>query len=426
MVVTSRISDHFAASRLLSFCALSDSGDINYAIKLFEITQDPNIFMWNTLIRALASSPNPNRAVFLYTKMRRQGVCPNNHTFPFLLKGCCNSCSLESCKQVHTHVLKFGLELDLHVVNGLVRAYSVSSHLSSARRLFDEFSERNLSIWTTMITGYAQNFCAIEALVLFDRMLADGFEPKGPTIASVLSACARSGCLELGERIHAFMLERGIETGLVLGTALVHMYAKNGAISTAKKLFDSMPERNLATWNAMLCGLASNGNAEEVLALFRKLEKEKLLPNDVTFVGVLSACCRAGLIDVGQKIFNSMKEVYGIEPKIEHYGCMVDLLGRGGKLVEAEELIKRMAMKADVVILGALLAACKNQGNTEIAERVVKDILALEPHNHMVYVVLSNMYAEAGRWQDVWRLRKVMKVGNLKKTPGWSLVDGDT
>lgn len=120
-----------------------------------------------------------------------------------------------------------------------------------------------------------------------------------------------------------------------------------------------------------------------------------------------------------------MKEVYGIEPKIEHYGCMVDLLGRGGKLVEAEELIKRMAMKADVVILGALLAACKNQGNIEIAERVVKDILALEPHNHMVYVVLSNMYAEAGRWQDVWRLRKVMKVMNFKKTPGWSLVDGD-
>ncbi|KAJ9152735.1 hypothetical protein P3X46_026267 [Hevea brasiliensis] len=425
MIVTSRISDHFAASRLLSFCALSDSGDINYAIKLFNITQDPNIFMWNILIRALANSPNPSRAVFLYIQMRRQGVCPNNHTFPFLLKGCCSSCLPESCMQVHTHVLKFGLELDLHVVNGLVRGYCVSSHLSSARRLFDEFSERDLSIWTTMITGYAQNFCAIEALVLFDRMLVEGFEPNGSTVASVLSACARSGCLELGERIHAFMLERGVQMGVILGTALVHMYAKNGAISMATKLFDSMPERNIATWNAMLCGLASHGHAEEVLALFRKLEKEDLVPNDVTFVGVLSACCHAGLIDVGYKIFNSMKEVYGIEPKIEHYGCMVDLLGRGGKLVEAEELIKRMAWKADVVILGALLAACKNQGNIEIAERVVKDILALEPHNHMVHVVLSNMFAEAGRWQDVWRLRKVMKVGNLKKTPGWSLVDGD-
>ncbi|KAF2316423.1 hypothetical protein GH714_041764 [Hevea brasiliensis] len=202
--------------------------------------------------------------------------------------------------QVHTHVLKFGLELDLHVVNGLVRGYCVSSHLSSARRLFDEFSERDLSIWTTMITGYAQNFCAIEALVLFDRMLVEGFEPNGSTVASVLSACARSGCLELGERIHAFMLERGVQMGVILGTALVHM----------------------------------------------KLEKEDLVPNDVTFVGVLSACCHAGLIDVGYKIFNSMKEVYGIEPKIEHYGCMVDLLGRGGKLVEAEELIKRMAWKA--------------------------------------------------------------------------------
>ncbi|KDP46285.1 hypothetical protein JCGZ_10125 [Jatropha curcas] len=425
MIVTSRISDHFAASRLLSFCALSDSGDLNYAKKVFENIQDPNIFMWNTLIRALANSACPNQAVFQYIQMRRCGISSNEHTFPSLLKGCCSSCSIETCKQVHSHVLKFGLELDFRVVNGLVRGYCVSNYLSDARKLFDEFPGRNLSIWTSMITGYAQNFCANEALLLFDLMLAEGFEPNGPTIASVLSASARSGCLDLGEKIHAFMLERGIEMGVILGTALVHMYAKNGAISMAKKLFDSMYEKNVATWNAMLCGLASNGLTEEAIDLFRKLKKEHIEPNDATFVGVLSACCHAGLIDVGHEIFHSMKEVYGIEPKIEHYGCMVDLLGRGGKLVEAEELIKEMTWKADVVILGALLAACKNHGNIEIAERMAKKILVLEPNTHMVYVVLCNIYAEAGQWQDVSRIRKVMKAGNLKKTPGWSLVDGN-
>ncbi|XAR58275.1 hypothetical protein NMG60_11026710 [Bertholletia excelsa] len=370
MVVSARIHDNYAVSRLLSFCALSESGDLGYALKLFQFTQEPNSFMWNTLIRAHASSPN----------------------------------------SMHSHVLKFGLDLDLHVVNGLVRSYSVSGDLTGARRVFDETPERNLSIWTTMICGYAQNFCANEALELFDQMTAP---------------CAQSGFLDLGKRIHAFLDEKGVEAGIIIGTALVHMYAKNGAISMARKCFESMAEKNIATWNAMICGLAVHGHAEEALGLFQKLERDQVIPNDVTLVGVLSACCHAGLIGFGRKIFFSMKDVYGILPKIEHYGCMVDLLGRRGRLLEAEELIRGMPWKADVVIWGALLGACKNQGNIEVAERVVKEILELEPHNHGVYIVLSNMYAEAARWEDVSRLRKVMKKGQLKKTPGWSLVDGD-
>ncbi|KAH7852963.1 hypothetical protein Vadar_031520 [Vaccinium darrowii] len=425
MVVSARIHDNYAASRLLSFSALSESGNLNYALKIFDYTPEPNSFMWNTMIRAHASSPNPSEAVSLYVKMRRLCIVPGKHTFPFLLKACSNLVSLESCKQVHNHVLKFGLDLDLLVVNGLVRAYSVSSDLKCARRVFDEMPERNLSIWTTMICGYAQNFCANEALELFGQMIADGFEPNGVTLSSVLSACARSGCLDLGERIHVFMEQKGIELGVILGTALVNMYAKNGAILMARKCFESMVERNTATWNAMICGLASHGHAEEALNLFQKLEREQIVPNDISFVGVLSACRHAGLIDYGREVFYSMKQVYGIEPKIEHYGCLVDLLGRGGKLLEAEELIKGMTWQADIVIWGAMLAASKNHGDIDVAERAVKEILDLEPHNHGVYVVLSNMYAEAGRWEDVSRLRKVMKEDNLTKTPGWSHVDGD-
>ncbi|XP_031252285.1 pentatricopeptide repeat-containing protein At5g06540-like [Pistacia vera] len=423
MIVSSRIDDHFAASRLLSFCALSSSGYLPYAINLFNKIENPNQFMWNTLIRAQASNKNPDEAISLYVNMRRIGFAPSEHTFPFVLKACASLRSLNCCKQVHTHVLKSGLDLDLHVVNGLVRSYSVSSDLNNARRLFDRFTNKNLTIWTTMICGYAQNFFANEALLLFDQMISEGFEPNSVTLASVLSACAQSGCLELGEKVHVFIRTRGLEMGVILGTALVHMYAKSGAISRAKELFDSMPERNIASWNTMICGLASYGHAEEAFNLFRKLEKEQIAPNDITFVGVLSACRHAGLADDGREIFGSMKRLYGVEPKIEHYGCMVDLLGRSGEVKEAEELMKGMVWKPDEVMLGALLGACKSHGNTEVAERVVKQMIDLEPNNHGVYVVLSNLYAEAGRWEDFTRLRKVMKEGNLKKTPGWSLVD---
>lgn len=421
MIISSRISDNYAASRLLSFCALS--GDINYAMKLFNHIKEPNNFMYNTMIRAQASASSPSNALFFYLKMRKMGVLPGKHTFPFVLKACSNMKSIGGCKQVHSHVLKYGLDLDLHVGNGLVRGYSVSGCLGDARQMFDEMPERNLSIWTSMICGYAQNDWFNEALLLFDQMVGHQFEPNGATLASVLSACAQEGCLLLGERIEKFMREKGIELGVILGTALVDMYAKNGALGKAMEVFNSMQEKNIATWNAMLHGLAVHGHGLEALSLFRKLEIEGIMPNGITFVAVLSACCHGSFLEEGHEIFHSMKMCYNLEPQIEHYGCMVDLLGRGGRLVDAEQLIRDMVWKPDVMIWGALLTACRKCGNVEVAERAVKEIIALDPHNHGVHVVLSNMYAEAGRWEDVSKLRKVMKVGNLKKIPGLSLVD---
>ncbi|XP_020968508.1 pentatricopeptide repeat-containing protein At5g06540-like [Arachis ipaensis] len=425
LILTGRIrQDPFAASRLLSSSALSPFADLTLASRIFSsLPYPPNTFMWNTLIRAHASSPNPHYSLCLYVSMRKLGAIPGKHTFPFLLKACSNIPSLPACTQVHTHVLKFGLSFDSHVANGLVKGYSVSGDFARARLMFDEMPDRSLSLWTTMVCGYAQNQCYDEALGLFDEMIEDGLEPNAATLASVLSACARAGYLELGQRIHEFMKVKGFEVKVILGTALVYMYAKNGEIVMARKLFDEMTERNVVTWNVMISGLAAHGHVEDALGLFEKLKEEQaVVPNNVTFLGVLSACCHAGLVDVGREIFYSMKNVYGVDAKIEHYGCMVDLLGKEGKLLEAEELVKGMPWKPDIVILGALLAACKNNGNTKVAKRVVKEILALEPHNHGVHVAMSNIYAEAGQWNEVLRLRKVMKEERLKKTPGWSLV----
>nr|XP_043634549.1 pentatricopeptide repeat-containing protein At2g36730-like [Erigeron canadensis] len=422
MLVSATISDNFAASRLLSFSALSIHGDLTYASKLITTIQHPNMFMWNTLIRGLAISHNPHEALLLYVSMRRKGVTPGKHTFSFVLKACSRLKLVTCCKQVHGNVVKVGFDLDLHVVNNLIRGYSVCLSLGDARQVFDEFPERNVNVWTTMICGYAQNDCANEALELFNRMVGDGVEPNGPSLSSVLSACARSGCLEIGEKIHGYVKEKEFETGVFLGTALVNMYAKNGAILMAKRCFDDMVDKNIVTWNAMISGLAVHGHAKEAIEFFQDLEKHNVIPNDSTFVGVLSACCHSGNFDFGRKIFNSMESVYGVKPKIQHYGCMVDLLGRDAKVLEAEEMINKMPWKADLKILGALLSACSNHGNIEVVERVVKKMLALEPNNHGVYVVLSNMYADVGRWEDVSRLREIMKNESLNKTPGWSLV----
>ncbi|KAK9670103.1 hypothetical protein RND81_13G177600 [Saponaria officinalis] len=423
MIISARIHDTFAASRLLSFCALSSSGDIRYAEKLFNNTRKPNNFMYNTLIRAYAGSEYPDNAVLLFVDMRRNDVVPGKHTFPFLLKGCSSLRWIFGCKQVHSYVIKFGLDLDLYVVNGLVRGYGVCGNLGDARQVFDEMPDRNLSVWTSMVCGYAQNDCANEALVLFNRMVDDGVEPNGATLASVLSACAEKGCLVLGERIENYMRETGVELGVILGTALVHMYVKNGAVVKAREIFQSMEEKNVPTWNAMIHGLAVHGHGAEALDLFRKLEGEGFVPNGITMVAVLSACCHGGFLNEGREYFHSMRTCYNIEPKLEHFGCMVDLLGRQGKLLEAEKLIRDMPWKADVMIWGSLLSACAKCGDVEIAERVVEEILALDCDNHGVRVVLSNMYAEAGRWEDVLRLRKTMKEGKLKKVAGWSSVD---
>ncbi|KZV20258.1 pentatricopeptide repeat-containing protein-like [Dorcoceras hygrometricum] len=425
MVIKARIQDTYAASRLLNFCALSASGDITYAIKLLEHISEPNLFMWNTIIRSLAGTSCPDKGLLFYKKMLEHGFKPGKYTFPFVLKACSKMSSIKCCEQVHAHLLIFGLDVDLHVVNGLIRAYSVLGGLANARKAFDDIPCRNLSIWTTMICGYAQNSSAEEAIRLFYAMLSDAFEPNEIVFSSVLSACAHSGCLDLGEKIHVYIEEKDIELGVILGTALVNMYAKNGALLKAKQCFDCLKEKNIATWNAIICGLAVHGHAEEAIRMFKMLEQENVRPNDITFVGVLSACCHAGLLSFGREIFNSMKMVYGVEPKIEHYGCMVDLLGRGGQVLEAEELIKGMVWQADVVIWGTLLSACKERGHVEVAERAVKKILELDPQNHGVFVILSNMYAESGRWDDVTKRRRMMKEGYLKKTAGWSLVGGE-
>lgn len=296
----------------------------------------------------------------------------------------------------------------------------------SASDLFEGLEQRDVISWNVMIGGYTRMSCHKEALGLFQRMLQSNIEPTDVTFLSILPACASLGALDLGKWIHAY-IDKNFQysDNISIWTSLIDMYAKCGSIEAAQQVFNSMKHRSLASWNAMISGLAMHGLAEKALELFSRMTNEGYKPDNITFVGVLSACSHAGLLDLGRQYFSSMVQDYAISPDLQHYGCMVNLLGRAGLFDEAEALIQNMEMKPDGAIWGSLLGACRVHKRVELGESVAKHLFELEPENPGVYVLLSNIYAGAGRWDDVARIRTLLNNKGMKKVPGCSSIEVD-
>lgn len=272
---------------------------------------------------------------------------------------------------------------------------------------------------------YAQNGMSDEAIVLFDAMKEAGVDLDKITIVGVLSACASVGALDVGIWIDRFASQRGLQHDVYVATALTDMYAKCGCIDNAMRIFEDIPQKNEVSWNAMISALAFHGRAMEAISLFKCMVKEggTARPNDITFVGVLSACVHVGLVDEGHRLFNLMSSSFGLVPKIEHYSCMVDLLARAGRLHDAWDLIEKMPEKPDEVVLGALLAACQKCRNVDVTERVAQLLLELEPSNSGNYVISSKIYADLNKWDDSARMRVLMRQRGVTKTPGCSWIE---
>uniref|UniRef100_A0A6V7QRD0 DYW domain-containing protein n=1 Tax=Ananas comosus var. bracteatus TaxID=296719 RepID=A0A6V7QRD0_ANACO len=295
--------------------------------------------------------------------------------------------------------------------------------MDHARNVFDRMAEKDVVSWSTMIGGYASNGLPQEALKLFFQMQDANIKPDCYTIVAVLSSCARLGALELGHKVSALIDMDEFLTNPVLGTALIDMYAKCGSTTNAWVVFQKMKEKDLIVWNAMISGLAMTGHGMISFGLFGQIEKLGIQPNDNTFIGLLCSCTHTGLVEDGRRYFDNMRRVYFINPRIEHYGCMVDLLGRAGLLEEAHQLIKEIPMEANAVVWGALLSGCKIHRNALLAEYVLKKLIQLEPRNSGNYVLLSNIYSTSGRWDDAAKLRITMKEKGIEKTPGCSWVE---
>lgn len=308
----------------------------------------------------------------------------------------------------------------------LVTFYAKSSAPLVARKVFEGMPQRSVVAWNSMISGYEQNGLANEAVAVFKRMVESRVEPDSATFVSVLSACSQLGSLELGCWLHECIVGSGIHVNKVLATSLVNMFSRCGDVGRARVVFDSMNDGNVVSWTAMISGYGMHGYGVEAMEVFNQMKARGVVPNSVTFVAVLSACAHAGLIDEGRLVFESMKQKYGVVPGVEHHVCMVDMFGRGGLLNEAYQFVKGLSPEELVpAVWTALLGACKMHKNFDVGVEVAENLISAEPENPGHYVLLSNMYALAGRMDRVELIRNVMIQRGLKKQVGYSTIDVD-
>ncbi|TVU23583.1 hypothetical protein EJB05_25957, partial [Eragrostis curvula] len=314
--------------------------------------------------------------------------------------------------------------------NTLITVHLNAKDIRAARHLFDEMqrykrSRRSVVSWNTMIAGCARCGRDDMAVWFFEKMVEDGeVAPDDGTLAAVLPACGRTGNVAAGRWAHEYARKNGLLERMVhVANALVDMYCKCGDVDSAKAVFDGMQQRSVVSWNSMIAGFSLNGHGIEGIELFQEMRTQGFEPNAVTFLGVLGCCAHAGAVDVGREIFQSMQLDNGIEPAIEHYGCMVDLLGRSGLLEEAHTLIRGMPMKPNAAIWGALLSACRAHAGLGIAEVALKELISLEPWNSGNYVLLANLYAETERWEESGEVRRLMRRMSANKAPGKSLIE---
>ncbi|CAL1414324.1 unnamed protein product [Linum trigynum] len=364
-------------------------GEIAVARWLFDRMTNKNLVSWNSMISGYLKNGQADKCIELVGEMELSGLKPDQVT-----------------------------------LSNILTAYFRNGCLEQAGKLFRKISEKDKVCWTTMIVGYTQNGKEEEALMLFKEMTLANVKPDTHTISSVVSCCSKLASLNHGQVVHGKAFVVGVDDDLLVSSALVDMYCKCGVTRDASSLFTMMSARNVVSWNSMICGYAQNGQDSDALALFEIMLVEKeLKPDHITFVSVLSACIHAGLVEEGKRYFGSMSGIHGLSPTLDHYACMVNLLGRSGSIDEAVELISSMPHKPDSLIWSSLLNVCATKGNIKYGEMAARKLFELDPLNAGPYILLSNMYASDGRWKDVAALRSLMKTNNVKKFAAYSWVD---
>lgn len=417
-------SDVYVSNTLMRVYAVCDV--IRSARKVFDTSPQRDLVSWTTMIQGYVKMGFAREGVGLFFEMCGENLQADGMTLVIVLSACARLGDLRLGRKLHRYIIRnSNVNVDVFVGNALVDMYLKCGDANFARKVFQEMPVKNVVSWNSMISGLAQNGEFKESLYMFRKMQRLGVKPDDVTLVAVLNSCANLGVLELGKWVHAYLDRNQIRADGFIGNALVDMYAKCGSIDQACWVFQAMNRKDVYSYTAMIVGLAMHGQGGKALDLFSEMPKMGIEPDEVTFVGVLTACSHVGLVEEGRKYFKDMSTIYNLRPQLEHYGCMVDLLGRAGLIDEAEEFIRNMPIKPDAFVLGALLGACKIHGKVELGESVMKKIEKIEPRKDGAYVLMSNIYSSANRWRDALKLRKAMKERNLEKTPGCSSIELD-
>ncbi|XP_057831605.2 pentatricopeptide repeat-containing protein At1g09410, mitochondrial [Cryptomeria japonica] len=430
------------------------NGVLDEALRLFNEMPQRNVVSWTAMIVGYAQNGFVEKALQIFKQMQLAGIKPNSATFASILPASAKVGALDWGLEIHQRIIESGFSLHDVVATSLIDMYAKCGNLYKAHKIFDKIPQQNTDSWNAIISGYARNDFLDKAirlfkgmpqpnvvswtamiagyaqagqvgmaLELFKQMRLAGMKPNWATFASILPVCSKKGLVKQGMEIHQRIIECRYWSDVVVVTALIDMYAKCGSLHKAHRLFDKMHHRNEVSWTAMIAGYAMHGSGKDALELFELMKHSGTNPNHISFVCVLFACSHAGLVDEGCKYFSSMGDSYCIIPIKNHYVCIVDLLGRAGFLEETLNFIIKMPIKPDVVMWMCLLSSCRSHKSIWLAEFVATILSGLDPEYSAPYVILSNIYAELGRWSDVQKVRESMKDGSLKKIPGSSWID---
>ncbi|KAL4585733.1 hypothetical protein LXL04_010357 [Taraxacum kok-saghyz] len=409
----------------------SKCGDMDAALQVFKNMKESekSVVSWTSLIAGYTRKGQSNKAIELFLHMKTKGVKPDTFTITTILHACASSNSLQKGKEIHNYIKENQIQ-SLEVSNALMDMYAKCGSMDDSYQVFIETPFKDIVSWNTMIGGYSKNCLPSEALSLFIKIQSESeIKPDNITMTCILPACASLASLNKGREIHAYILRKGLSSDQFIINALIDMYMKCGALLLAKLLFEMTKIKNLVTWTIMVSGYAMHGFGHEALSTFKNMRekgengKKVIEPNEASFTSILYACSHSGLLNEGQEFYKIMVDEFKIEPKLEHYACMVDILSKKGKLSEAYKFIKKMPIKPTTTIWGALLCGCRFHHDVNLAEKVAQEIFELDPENTENYLLLANIYSEYEKWKEVKVLRDGIIGRGLKKNVGCSWIE---
>ncbi|CAL0304249.1 unnamed protein product [Lupinus luteus] len=414
--------DSFISSALVDM--YGKCGHLEMAIQVFEQMRKKTVVAWNSMIAGHGLKGDSISCIQLFRRMHNEGVKPTLTTLSSVIMVCSRSAQLLEGKFVHGYIIRNRIQPDIFINSSLVDLYLKCGKVASAESVFKLIPKTKAVSWNVMISGYVSSGKFFEALGIFSEMRESHVDPDAITFTSVLAACSQLAALEKGKEIHKLIIEKSLEDNIVVMGALLDMYAKCGAVDEAFGVFKCLPERDLVSWTSMITAYGSHGRAYEALELFVEMLQSNVKPDRVTFLAILSACGHAGLVDEGCYYFNEMINVFGIIPRVEHYSCLIDLLGRAGRLHEAYDILKRNPeIRDDVGLLSTLFSACRLHKNLDLGVEIARKLIDKDPDDSSAYIILSNMYASAQKWDEVRMVRSKMKELGLKKNPGCSWIE---